>query len=167
MIIIKVEWGTRGGGTMSDTQLLFFSWKLDKWLILTPSLILEKDLCGVELQRVNSIFVEQFSIVQIIIVIDDRAASVHHYIRIPGPANSRPHHLSHPTLSLSGGYFKVLNCSKLLFWEQSERFQHILQWLKLNLIYKSGSQRKIYGPKIAIQCINNKLHLVDLFVAFV
>ena len=100
MIIIKVEWGTRGGGTMSDTQLLFFSWKLDKWLILTPSLILEKDLCGVELQRVNCIFVGQFSIVQIIIGIDDRAASVHHYIPIPGPASSRPHHLSHPTLSL-------------------------------------------------------------------
>ena len=58
----------------------------------TPSWILEKDLCGVELQRVNNVFVGQFWIVQIIIVIDDRAASDYHY--------SYPQHRLQPPTSL-------------------------------------------------------------------
>ena len=61
----------------------------------TPSWILEKDLCGVELQRVNSIFVGQFWIVQIIIVIDDRAASVYHY-SYPQPRLQPPTSLESP-----------------------------------------------------------------------
>ena len=77
----------------------------------TPSWILEKDLCGVELQKVNSVFVGQFWIVQIIIVIDDRAASVHHQ-DYSDPQLIAQHRLQPPTSLESPNPLSLVDISK-------------------------------------------------------